>query len=171
MARSRGRRPKPSAIKKAAGNPGKRKLNAREPRPVIGIPECPPHLDAVARQEWDRVAPLLIRVGCITPLDRAALVCYCQAWSRLVDAEQNLIKFGKVVKTPRGYPVQNPYLSISNAAMSTIERFATEFGMTPSSRSRINAGVDPLPPGSPAKPGSKQDEWAQFDQPTSLKVQ
>ena len=33
-----GRKPKPTALKKLEGNPGKRKLNAKEPVPAKGIP-------------------------------------------------------------------------------------------------------------------------------------
>ena len=36
-----GRKPKPTAIKKLEGNPGKRKLNKNEPVPAKGMPECP----------------------------------------------------------------------------------------------------------------------------------
>lgn len=36
-----GRKPKPTAIKKLEGNPGKRKLNTKEPIPAKGMPECP----------------------------------------------------------------------------------------------------------------------------------
>lgn len=32
-----GRKPKPTAIKKLEGNPGKRKLNTKEPIPVKGM--------------------------------------------------------------------------------------------------------------------------------------
>ena len=36
-----GRKPKPTAVKKLEGNPGKRKLNKKEPVPAKGMPECP----------------------------------------------------------------------------------------------------------------------------------
>jgi hypothetical protein len=35
-----GRKPKPTALKKLEGNPGKRKLNAKEPVPAKGMPDC-----------------------------------------------------------------------------------------------------------------------------------
>ena len=34
-----GRKPKPTALKKLEGNPGKRKLNTKEPVPAKGMPE------------------------------------------------------------------------------------------------------------------------------------
>mgnify|MGYP006980038133 CR=1 FL=1 len=36
-----GRKPKPTAVKKLEGNPGKRKLNKKEPIPAKEMPECP----------------------------------------------------------------------------------------------------------------------------------
>ena len=39
-----GRKPKPTAIKKLEGNPGKRKLNTKEPIPAKGMPNCPERL-------------------------------------------------------------------------------------------------------------------------------
>jgi phage terminase small subunit len=44
----RGPAPKPTAIKRLEGNPGKRKLNEMEPKMTVGVPECPDHLDDVA---------------------------------------------------------------------------------------------------------------------------
>jgi len=35
-----GRKPKPTAVKKLEGNPGKRKLNTKEPVPAKGMPAC-----------------------------------------------------------------------------------------------------------------------------------
>ncbi|MGF0034338.1 hypothetical protein ACQRBN_15455 [Bariatricus sp. SGI.154] len=39
-----GRKPKPTAVKKLEGNPGKRKLNTKEPVPEKGMPICPEHI-------------------------------------------------------------------------------------------------------------------------------
>ena len=38
---TRGRKPKPTGIKQLEGNPGKRKLNEREPKPEKKAPSCP----------------------------------------------------------------------------------------------------------------------------------
>ena len=54
-----GRKPKPTAIKKLEGNPGKRKLNTKEPIPAKGMPECPQWLLAEAKKEWERLADLM----------------------------------------------------------------------------------------------------------------
>ena len=45
-----GRKPKPTALKKLEGNPGKRKLNTKEPVPDKGMPDCPKWLLPEAKQ-------------------------------------------------------------------------------------------------------------------------
>jgi P27 family predicted phage terminase small subunit len=132
-----GRRPKPTKQKKLEGNPGKRKFNPDEPDPDSEIPTMPAHLDATAKAEWKRITPQLLSLGLISEVDRGPIAAYCQAWSRWVDAEENIQRFGSVIKTPKGYPVQSPYLGIANHAMDQVRKFAIEFGMTPAARSRV----------------------------------
>jgi phage terminase small subunit len=42
-----------------------------------------------------------------------------------------------MVKSPAGYPMQSPYISIANRQAEIMMRIASEFGFTPASRSRI----------------------------------
>jgi phage terminase small subunit len=71
----RGRKPKPTILKIVAGNPGKRHLNTREPKPQVRIPTCAAHLCPPAKAEWKRLAHQLL-MGIITDLDRAGLAAY-----------------------------------------------------------------------------------------------
>ncbi|MDD6036563.1 MAG: response regulator [Lachnospiraceae bacterium] len=49
-----GRKPKPTAVKELEGNPGKRKLNKKEPKPEKGMPECPEWLmPEVLQAHWN----------------------------------------------------------------------------------------------------------------------
>ena len=45
-----GRKPKPTAVKKLEGNPGKRKLNTKELVPAKGMPACPDWLMPEAKK-------------------------------------------------------------------------------------------------------------------------
>ena len=149
----RGRKPKPTFLKVLDGNPGRRPLNDREPEPAQGIPVRPDWLDAEAQAEWDRVAQELSDMGLLTLADRAALCAYCTAWSRWVEAEAMVKKFGMIVKSPeKGFPMKSPYLSIADQALETMRKLMVEFGLTPSSRSRIR-----VPPG-----GDEIDELDRF---------
>lgn len=134
----RGRRPKPSRMKILTGNPGKRPLNPDEPRPEPAVPECPPELGPVAREEWNRLAGELGKLKILTPLDRAALAAYCNAYGLWAEAIEAIQKYGTMVKSPSGYPIQSPYVSIANRQAEIMMRIASEFGFTPASRSRIS---------------------------------
>ena len=139
----RGRKPTPTRLRVLRGNPGKRKVNKREPRPSPKIPLPPEHLDAEGKKEWDRISQELYDLGLLTGIDRAALSAYCTAWQRWVDAEKKIKKHGLVLKSPNGYPIYSPYLAIANKAMKQMKEFLAEFGMTPSSRSRVTPHKKP----------------------------
>lgn len=92
--------PKPTHLKLITGNPGKRKLNKNEPKPTVSIPPVPDHHSDEAKVEWARIAVELNAVSLLTQVDRAALAAYCQAWADWVEAEEQLRRYGKVVKSP-----------------------------------------------------------------------
>jgi P27 family predicted phage terminase small subunit len=114
----------------------KRKTAAKSqaPAPVI---ECPAEMSEGARKEWDRLAPALAAEGRLTELDRPALAILCAAFADWVTATETLKTYGPVMKSPSGYPVQSPYVSIAAKHADTVIRLATEFGLTPASRKRL----------------------------------
>ena len=134
----RGRKPKPSRMKVLTGNPGKRALNAEEPIPAPVVPECPPELSPTARREWDRLVADLAPLRLLTSLDRAALAAYCGAYALWAEATEAIQKYGTMVKSPSGYPMQSPYVAIANRQAEIMLRIAAEFGFTPASRARIS---------------------------------
>jgi len=74
----------------------------------------------------------------LTPLDRVALAAYCNAYGLWAEAIEAIQKYGTMVKSPSGYPIQSPYVSIANRQAEIMMRIASEFGFTPASRSRIS---------------------------------
>lgn len=153
-----GRKQTPQALKKLRGNPGKRPLNDHEPALKTGKPHAPKELAGLAKREWDRVAKMLHDVGLLTTVDRAALASYCIAWQRLVEAEEDLTENGLVISVATEHGVKrikNPAWSIQKEAMGEIRAWASEFGMTPSSRGKIQI------PGAedPESEADPYDEW------------
>lgn len=145
----KGRKPKPTALKKLAGNPGRRPLNEKEPMIREGKPRCPSHLNEPAKTEWRRIAHVLYEAGLITHIDRALLAAYCQNYGRWVEAElklkelrESVPKQDLVIKTMNGNYVQNPWIQIANRAQEQMAKLAVEFGMSPSSRSRVTVEID-----------------------------
>ena len=137
----RGRKPTPTAIKELEGNPGKRKLNDKEPKPEKKAPSCPKWLVPEAKKEWRRLAKKMELMGVLTEVDMAAFAGYCQAYARWKEAEEFITQHGTIVKTPSGYWQQVPQVSIAQTYLKMMQKSAEQFGLTPSSRSRIVADI------------------------------
>jgi len=137
----RGPAPKPTALVLLEGNRGKRPLNRREPKPREKAPPCPEHLDDRARQEWRRLVPILRRMRVLTEADQILLGNLCQAYSTLVKSQLKLTETGHLLKSPNGYPLLNPLVGIVNQSTETVIKIAREFGLSPASRTRLQAAT------------------------------
>ena len=152
----RGPKTKPTKLKLLTGTARSHRLNPQEPQPQVAHPDAPDHLTDLARSEWDRVVVDLVTLGILTDLDRGALAAYCQAYGRWSAAETALARMaardavtdGLIVKTKSGNLIQNPLVGAANKAMADMVRYAAEFGLTPSARTRVagmsEAGPNPF---------------------------
>lgn len=149
----RGRKPKPVELRVLHGSAAER-ARAEHPQPRRVLPRCPEFLTGEAERCWKRLARELYDAGLLTAVDRDALATYCAAFARWRKAEDLLAKSGEIIRTEikteldangnkvvtgGGNVIQNPWLAISNKAQETMNKLAAEFGMTPSSRSRVKA--------------------------------
>lgn len=80
----RGPLPKPTALKRLEGNPGRRKLAKNEPTPAKGrrCPTPPSYLDSRAKEAWKKLAESLYEIDLLTKVDLHALEAYCVAYSQ-----------------------------------------------------------------------------------------
>lgn len=129
---TRGGPKKPTALKRAEGNPGKRPLNDREPKPKPASPRCPAWLDAESVVEWRRVVPELSRMGLLTKVDIGTLVSHCQTWSMFVASAKSLgnCEYGSL-------EYQKAFRNVLESSKAML-RFGQEFGLTPASRSNLS---------------------------------
>lgn len=126
---SKGRRPKPKEIDSAST--------------VASMPEPPDWLDEIARQEWNRVAPILSENGVLTEADVTALGVYCQTYSQYVECQRNINEKGLVHSGKL-----NPLARHADTLTKQLRGLITEFGFTPSSRGRME-------PAEPADPDAE----------------
>jgi P27 family predicted phage terminase small subunit len=135
----RGPAPEPTALRVLKGT-SHRPVNRREPKPPPGLGPCPERLknDAIAREEWECVAPELDKMtGLVSKVDRTAFAAYCCAVSDFWTCRALLVEMGTTFKLDSGYVMQRPEVAQMNKARHDIKSFAAEFGLTPSSRSRV----------------------------------
>jgi len=136
----RGRKPKPTAEKAAAGNPGKRPLNLGELTQAVKAPPRPRDLTPAARKHWARYVKLFLRRGILREEDGPQLANLCEAIATLSEARAALAKLPAdtrlLVKAGAGIQV-NPLLYIIRDQVQTINRIGAEFGLSPSARTRL----------------------------------
>lgn len=141
-----GPQPVPSALKQLKGNPGHRPISDDEPKPRVspGVPEPPAWLEIYAKTEWAAVAPELHRMGLLTAVDLTAFAVYCQNYARWRSAEEWMSKQGNtiVLRDKHGKTrsvTRVPQALVAQAALVDMNRFGSQFGLTPSSRTSIHA--------------------------------
>ena len=103
-----------------------------------------------AQKEWKRLAPELERIGILTKADLAMFAAYCAAYGKMVWAEQCMKDMrdihpglaGALTIGKSGRSYLSGYANTFNKALEQILKFGTEFGLSPSSRSRIRTNPD-----------------------------
>ena len=116
----KGRKPKPTALKILDGTRGDR-VNRDEPtlpKASVEPPDWLDDLEGFGIDHWNELAPMLSKAGLLTEGDRPALALLCRAYARL-----------------RLDP-------LDDKANDLYRRMLVEFGLTPSSRSRIKATAE-----------------------------
>jgi P27 family predicted phage terminase small subunit len=146
---SKGRKPKPTALKILHGTDQPSRMNPNEPKPSSDKVKMPDCLSPEAQECWEQVAQHLSDAGVLTNLDIHALTLYCEAYARWKTANDMVVRYGTVIKTKNGNAVQSPYLAIANKGFDQLTKMMSEFGMTPSSRTRVSvadavSSSDPL---------------------------
>lgn len=132
---------KPTSLKLVAGNPGKRALNKREPKPTGNLYDPPDWFTDEQKTGWVyaiECAPF----GLLKRVDRSTLVAWVVAEDLHRQAVQKLNAGAMLINTPNGMPVQSPYLAIINKQAAIMLKAASEMGFTPASRSRVEVSDD-----------------------------
>ena len=132
-----GRNPKPTALKVLNGNPGKRPLNDKEPQPARSLPKSPYGMEYHAKKMWDDITPKLHRLGILTEIDHQMLELMCVHYGLARQAMTEIKKNGIISVGDRGNIIRNPALAVLNTNSQVFRRYATEFGLTPSSRAKL----------------------------------
>ncbi len=148
-----GRRPKPTALRLLEGNAGKRPLNKKEPKPKRGVPTSPSYLSKRAKEAWVRIGGELEAMGVLTIADGTALEVLVLTYDEWRSAHDAIVDRGGALsydcETETGTIVRAyPEVAIRADAAKRLRGMLTEFGLTPSSRSKVAASdqeaEDPL---------------------------
>ena len=149
---TKGRKPLPTALHILRGNPSRKKLTGlNEPTTKVEVPRTPQHLSPIAKKHFPKIAKQLAAAKVMTRLDTDALAMYCEAYAKWFTSNEELKNCEWITLTENGYPVQTPWLSISNNAFNQMKAMLCEFGLTPSSRTKVQTV--------PGDNGANKDPW------------
>jgi P27 family predicted phage terminase small subunit len=129
-------------------------IDEPEPNVTTSLLTPPKWLDKDAKREWRNEAPMAVRLGILTEADVMMFSDICILQARLKHAYGMIPKFDEHVvdqakKSGKEWPfpmirpgakgalAHNPYISIYNRCLLELNKMRAEFGLTPSSRSKI----------------------------------
>lgn len=150
---SRGPQPKPTAIKKLLGNPGRRVLNDNEPIPPPGEIRAPASLRPEAKPYWDHLAPLLTAMKVLTTADVYVLCRLCNLHAMYKELTDFLMSKGAnggvyMVKDGNGRVrgvAELPQAWEWRQIHGMICSHERELGLTPAARTRLRVEPSSLP--------------------------
>jgi P27 family predicted phage terminase small subunit len=155
-----GRPPKPSGLRllegtDKRGRSGRVVDRTREPVAPSGSMEPPYEMGGERLEIWDQTVAALEAMNLASPADVNQVVAYVEAVYLHRWATREMVGQSLVVAGARS-DVTNKLLIIQAKAATLMLRFAQEFGLTPSARTRVDA--DPYRGG-----GSKPRKPSPFD--------
>jgi P27 family predicted phage terminase small subunit len=139
--------PVPTVIKIANGNPGKKRLSKKEPKPTKAISqEAPKWLSREAKAMWRKLVPEFQAMGLLASIDANTFATYCESFTTYIRLTEELLAEGEVIRghnrSGHAYVLANPK---SNMRMQAYERFRKAgalIGDSPASRARLGRLLD-----------------------------
>jgi len=123
-----------------------------------GTATAPRYLSKIARQEWNRVAPLLLEQGLLAETDTGSLAAYCTAFAGFRECAALIAEQGQIVnvesttRTGRTVkPIRNPAVTLMLDYQRAMLAAAARFGFSPYDRERIE-GTEAAEPNSDSNP-------------------
>jgi P27 family predicted phage terminase small subunit len=143
----RGRAPKPRAIRELEGISKPYQLNQNEPRPRVCSLEPPVPLNPNQRLVWDALAPEMVRIGTLTLVDVPAFLRYIDLTLEYNEMQRQIAgqNYFFIIRGEDGkakYISTLPAVTIRNQALANLLKLEAQFGMTPSSRTRVTSALN-----------------------------
>lgn len=122
------------------GNPGRRRLNDREPdaRLITRLPQAPVELSERSARVWREYGRELIHAGLLTVLGLPCLRRWCIAFDNYETARELVAKTGIILVNKNGGGAYlNPAYNAQSMAEKSMHQSELEFGMTPASATKV----------------------------------
>jgi len=152
--KGQGRKAKPTALKKASGNLGRRALNEREPEYDTITHIDPPEslIDDTAVEAWNFYMPELVANQILTIVDIHNLEQFCNAVAYVRQMDEVIKESSSFVMSKTGLK-KHPAHTIRAENMRFVDKFGSLLGLDPASRTGL-IGKDKKP--------DKQNPFSKF---------
>ena len=128
---------RPNHLKILAGTREDR-VNRNEPLPAESAIVPPVQLSEGAQAVWDRLAPDLIKKGCLSNWDLDLFIVYCDATATYHECRRAMGGDYTVKGSVKDTTVKSPLWRVMKDSSDTMRSIGAKFGLTPSDR----AGID-----------------------------
>ena len=133
----------PTELKKQRGTLRKDRMNENEPKLPSVIPPIPTWLSEDGQKAFSELSTLLHDMSVLTQADELALTLLCDAYSEYKKAKEIVNELGATMEVTsregNSKSVIRPEVQIANQSFVRVFQLLKEFGLTPSSRAKVNA--------------------------------
>ena len=133
----------PTELKKQRGTLRKDSLNPNEPKLPCIIPPIPTWLSEDGQKAFAELSTLLHDMSVLTQADELALTMLCDSYSEYKKAKEIVNELGSTMEVTsregNSKSVIRPEVQIANQSFVRVFQLLKEFGLTPSSRAKVNA--------------------------------
>ena len=130
-------------LKKQRRTLRKDRLNENEPKLPSVIPPIPTWLSEDGQKAFSELSNLLHDMSVLTQADELALTLLCDAYSEYKKAKEVVNELGATMEVTsregNSKSVIRPEVQIANQSFVRVFQLLNEFGLTPSSRAKVNA--------------------------------
>jgi P27 family predicted phage terminase small subunit len=129
-------------LKIIAGTDQPCRINKDEPQPKSDNIRPPRGLNRRTKTVFNHLLEQLLECRVATEIDAIALGMLATAIVEMNDIQASLEKTGVMVRGRHGYPVISPLFRAARQKQADVRSMLIEFGMTPSSRTRVSKAAD-----------------------------
>ena len=115
------------------------RMNAREPRYEVGIPEKPEHVAKrpYAALFWDRITPIMLEQRTISPAYFAGIEACCLTYANAHELENEYVK--ECRKKQLDFARQQSLRKLADNAWKELRQWLGQFGLTGATAAKVSA--------------------------------
>ena len=133
-----GRKSKPTGLRVIEGNKEHRPLPENEPKPSDPSLIPPVWLTEEAIKLWNNYALVHKNLGTFKQTDEMSFATWCQEMGRYIELQGIIKEKGYTTTNIRNGDKAIPEMAMARECLKNARALAIEFGMTPSSRTRLS---------------------------------